>query len=122
MQKTAFELRISDWSSDVCSSDLVCACNPYARCLARTIGASRLRRIDIRPSRQRARYGLDRFQARTKTGDRFLVAFQLTIGKIGDLKICDTSEGGPCELRPHLALAGIGCDKDRKSTRLNSCH
>src|SRR3546814_20757555 len=87
MQKTAFELRISDWSSDVCSSDLVCACNPYARCLARTIGASRLRRIDIRPSRQRARYGLDRFQARTKTGDRFLVAFQLTIGKIGDLKI-----------------------------------
>src|SRR3546814_9082009 len=23
-QKTAYELRISDWSSDVCSSDLVC--------------------------------------------------------------------------------------------------
>src|SRR3546814_5771140 len=23
MQKTAFELRISDWSSDVCSSDLI---------------------------------------------------------------------------------------------------
>src|SRR3546814_6944913 len=85
-------MRISDWSSDVCSSDL---------------------RIDIRPSRQRARYGLDRFQARTKTGDRFLVAFQLTIGKIGDLKICDTAEGGPCELRPHLALAGIGCDKEQ---------
>src|SRR3546814_8046444 len=54
-----------------------------------------------------------RFQARTKTGDRFLVAFQLTIGKIGDLKICDTAEGGPCELRPHLALAGIGCDKEQ---------
>src|SRR3546814_16914688 len=49
----------------------------------------------------------------TKTGDRFLVAFQLTIGKIGDLKICDTAEGGPCELRPHLALAGIGCDKEQ---------
>src|SRR3546814_12234727 len=49
----------------------------------------------------------------TKTGDRFLVAFQLTIGKIGALKICDTAEGGPCELRPHLALAGIGCDKEQ---------
>src|SRR3546814_9085131 len=49
----------------------------------------------------------------TKTGDRFLVAFQLTIGKIGDLKICDTAEGGPCALRPHLALAGIGCDKEQ---------
>src|SRR3546814_2911457 len=45
--------------------------------------------------------------------ERFLVAFQLTIGKIGDLKICDTAEGGPCELRPHLALAGIGCDKEQ---------
>src|SRR3546814_9800935 len=26
MQKTAYEMRISDWSSDVCSSDLVAAC------------------------------------------------------------------------------------------------
>src|SRR3546814_15036141 len=25
-QKTAYEMRISDWSSDVCSSDLPCAC------------------------------------------------------------------------------------------------
>src|SRR3546814_1586670 len=28
-QKTAYEMRISDWSSDVCSSDLLLA--PYAR-------------------------------------------------------------------------------------------
>src|SRR3546814_9165903 len=27
-QKTAYEMRISDWSSDVCSSDLVTAVNP----------------------------------------------------------------------------------------------
>src|SRR3546814_5531988 len=26
-QKTAYELRISDWSSDVCSSDLLCKAN-----------------------------------------------------------------------------------------------
>src|SRR3546814_17128508 len=25
-QKTAYEMRISDWSSDVCSSDLICRC------------------------------------------------------------------------------------------------
>src|SRR3546814_5349870 len=25
MQKTAYEMRISDWSSDVCSSDLCCS-------------------------------------------------------------------------------------------------
>src|SRR3546814_10589747 len=31
-QKTAYEMRISDWSSDVCSSDLwLRSCAPYAR-------------------------------------------------------------------------------------------
>src|SRR3546814_3994902 len=29
-QKTAYEMRISDWSSDVCSSDLVGAAGPLA--------------------------------------------------------------------------------------------
>src|SRR3546814_9738963 len=28
-QKTAYEMRISDWSSDVCSSDLIAATNLY---------------------------------------------------------------------------------------------
>src|SRR3546814_4111460 len=28
-QKTAYEMRISDWSSDVCSSDLGCARPPF---------------------------------------------------------------------------------------------
>src|SRR3546814_3900445 len=30
-QKTAYEMRISDWSSDVCSSDLACADDDDAR-------------------------------------------------------------------------------------------
>src|SRR3546814_5763708 len=30
-QKTAYEMRISDWSSDVCSSDLVIADQPLRR-------------------------------------------------------------------------------------------
>src|SRR3546814_4575224 len=37
-QKTAYEMRISDWSSDVCSSDLVCCRDrrwPRPRCLNR---------------------------------------------------------------------------------------
>src|SRR3546814_5023992 len=29
-QKTAYEMRISDWSSDVCSSDLAGRCHSYA--------------------------------------------------------------------------------------------
>src|SRR3546814_10153381 len=35
-QKTAYEMRISDWSSDVCSSDLI----------------DRVRRVDVVPRRQ----------------------------------------------------------------------
>src|SRR3546814_19225758 len=31
-QKTAYEMRISDWSSDVCSSDLICASRPGCPC------------------------------------------------------------------------------------------
>src|SRR3546814_3446120 len=30
-QKTAYEMRISDWSSDVCSSDLTCVGDPLER-------------------------------------------------------------------------------------------
>src|SRR3546814_5450502 len=34
-QKTAYELRISDWSSDVCSSDLIARCqNNGQSCIA----------------------------------------------------------------------------------------
>src|SRR3546814_10256478 len=32
MQKTAYEMRISDWSSDVCSSDLAAATRANAAC------------------------------------------------------------------------------------------
>src|SRR3546814_8723750 len=34
-QKTAYEMRIRDWSSDVCSSDLPSASPPSARCALR---------------------------------------------------------------------------------------
>src|SRR3546814_2794036 len=38
-QKTAYEVRISDWSSDVCSSDLLCsgACRPNKAGMQRCI-------------------------------------------------------------------------------------
>src|SRR3546814_4186704 len=39
-QKTAYEMRISDWSSDVCSSDLICAfgCEFKLRRFCRVVG------------------------------------------------------------------------------------
>src|SRR3546814_5542382 len=37
-QKTAYEMRISDWSSDVCSSDLrSCRCHPAIAALERAL-------------------------------------------------------------------------------------
>src|SRR3546814_2392595 len=44
MQKTAYELRISDWSSDVCSSDLARASAATATCLSRSARPNRFRR------------------------------------------------------------------------------
>src|SRR3546814_8564079 len=46
-QKTAYELRISDWSSDVCSSDRVCRRSERDRCnlgVADRVGLGHLQR------------------------------------------------------------------------------
>src|SRR3546814_6105873 len=50
-QKTAYEMRISDWSSDVCSSDLL-ADAAYGR-----VAAHRANRLDVVRKQQRARAG-----------------------------------------------------------------
>src|SRR3546814_3091129 len=41
MQKTAYEMRISDWSSDVCSSDLTASRRLWSRGAAATADAAR---------------------------------------------------------------------------------
>src|SRR3546814_15992477 len=41
-QKTAYEMRISDWSSDVCSSDLIARDPSFALALARLSNAQSL--------------------------------------------------------------------------------
>src|SRR3546814_1310391 len=68
MQKTAYELRISDWSSDVCSSDLP-AVVPGTDPIGFT-HLSRPHRLSPRPSeRERARagaYGGTRLLARSE--------------------------------------------------------
>src|SRR3546814_6004550 len=49
-QKTAYEMRISDWSSDVCSSDLA-ARRARGRCVARGTAAPRKLCHDARRAR-----------------------------------------------------------------------
>src|SRR3546814_3668256 len=50
-QKTAYEMRISDWSSDVCSSDLGQLSVQHAQQLAQTRQAAQVRERDARVSR-----------------------------------------------------------------------
>src|SRR3546814_5266192 len=50
-QKTAYEMRISDWSSDVCSSDLAMT-NHERHCWSRHCGNDRKKRTDIAVARR----------------------------------------------------------------------
>src|SRR3546814_8155815 len=46
MQKTAYELRISDWSSDVCSSDLIGKAEIEAEQVERYLTIARAHKVD----------------------------------------------------------------------------
>src|SRR3546814_6764997 len=50
-QKTAYEMRISDWSSDVCSSDLLWSPSIVARCHEAALIALRAGRFAMAPVR-----------------------------------------------------------------------
>src|SRR3546814_8640382 len=72
-QKTAYEMRISDWSSDVCSSDLECR------------GATRLRMASS--SQRRETRGIHPlFRVRVGYSDNARKAGQLRALTVGDRK------------------------------------
>src|SRR3546814_7439722 len=97
-QKTAYEMRISDWSSDVCSSDLQEVAQVAHDVLARA--------ADRDPFAARADY--------IGQGGVF-IELGAHLVEIGDGHI-----------GTQACRAGIGCEfaqnEDRKSTRLNSSH
>src|SRR3546814_5399604 len=108
-QKTAYEMRISDWSSDVCSSDLMRG------------GKSGDRRHHRHHLAQR-QHGFDAFAGdhdRTSTPEPDPVSEQMThrAARIGDRRLVAAVECQPCAVNP-----GDGTTPDRKSTRLNSSH
>src|SRR3546814_5864466 len=104
--KTAYEMRISDWSSDVCSSDLA-ALDVEAEmdrlALAQQQGVER-----ARIERQQRRAGEDegRRQRQTVPGDAAEAAEQPVV-QVAKLLVVAEED--------HEA-------EDRKSTRLNSSH
>src|SRR3546814_2313478 len=120
-QKTAYELRISDWSSDVCSSDLNRQWPPR-RIVDRDVPARAMR---CHPPRQRAigghqGGGLARFLQRRAQCQRDRLRL------LGGRREFGGGDGGepPVGGRQPGPFAGEigGGERDRKSTRLNSSH
>src|SRR3546814_2499882 len=122
-QKTAYEMRISDWSSDVCSSDLCgtssgCGgsrCRHHATAAGKA-GASRPFSLHLRARGQnflRVRIAPWEKQVARCSRDTPQV---LPCRLIGDIHVAEgpANSGQPASTQ----LPGV----DRKSTRLNSSH
>src|SRR3546814_3710398 len=117
-QKTAYELRISDWSSDVCSSDLrpaeraggilVDIGDVGAIALVRNIGVELAEIVDLEPRARR-----DRAAA---IGER---THRPHVDRAAERLPDQRRVGGLVDDRAVQELRRIF---DRKSTRLNSSH
>src|SRR3546814_4847870 len=101
-QKTAYEMRISDWSSDVCSSDL----DPPPLAVAAHVVPLRYRMAANVSALQEDRAGAGLVG--------FVLAHRDHLRRARAL-------GGGRALRQRQQAAGRG-RQDRKSTRLNSSH
>src|SRR3546814_5951762 len=106
-EKTAYESRLSDWSSDVCSSDLLVE--------RQTIG------VRAAPDRHQHDIGFERFGVAAGRGlecQHGLLALHRGLGDLG-LEL----EFHPLFLEDLVRfLADIAVHADRKRTRLNSSH
>src|SRR3546814_4709458 len=125
-QKTAYEMRISDWSSDVCSSDLLIACSFGARRIrsARMTTTDPFALFDAWFAEARASEPNDSnaMALATATPDgRPSVRMVLLKGHGPDGFVfytnLDSRKGGELAANPQVALL-----LDRKSTRPNSSH
>src|SRR3546814_6080305 len=107
-QKTAYEMRISDWSSDVCSSDLK-GTNAAAVVVDTRAELDGLSDAEISAATEAAK-------TRGLAG-KYVITLQNTTGQppLANLK--------NRALREKIFKASVmRCNLDRKSTRLNSSH
>src|SRR3546814_3762257 len=109
-QKTAYEVRISDWSSDVCSSDL------EAETLA---GAHQLGGDDEHPAEREA--GAQAGQVARQRGRHQDAPHQVEAGEAADARDLDQLAVGAEDAGDEVQVDREE-HADRKSTRLNSSH
>src|SRR3546814_9454320 len=95
-QKTAYEMRISDWSSDVCSSDL----NPLRAMVMKTLP-----------------FSLREHPGRAVRSNRIRLAKTSPAGPLHGPRRFMRRQAGR-----HPVQSRIYIGQDRKSTRLNSSH
>src|SRR3546814_4962784 len=109
-QKTAYEMRISDWSSDVCSSDLLLRIRDAARGLSDTVRVAVALNLLTEE-------GLPHFH-------RLIATYLGNSGPWRDWNNMWTAEEDRhgCALRDYVRDARLFNMGDRKSTRLNSSH
>src|SRR3546814_3841644 len=103
-QKTAYEMRISDWSSDVCSSDLVA-----------------LARLQTQWDERLAEIGAEGDEDFDPNSDDVLIAIHHDMAKLGTVERHYSDEAKQ-NARLLIVVKRDGTVEDRKSTRLNSSH
>src|SRR3546814_2912381 len=118
-------MRISDWSSDVCSSDLRAAEPAATTTPAAAVLRHRDRKLAARKEARRLARQRDKVRLRQRVDHA--LAFQ-RIEEAGDVQLADieaAAQDSECiEDFPKRddRVAALVCEKDRKSTRLNSSH
>src|SRR3546814_8189786 len=114
-QKAAYEMRISDWSSDVCSSDLV----------GDRDAGTRVRQVLVAEVRlQLAVRGHDLLADRALRvrGQRLAIGFRYRVGELRERPVERALRRLLDDLRGDLRRHALHQHLDRKSTRLNSSH
>src|SRR3546814_7745396 len=110
-QKTAYEMRISDWSSDVCSSDL------DALLLSRSVLGER-RQVEQQDEDPRPLDVAEELVAQPPA----LVGTLDEPGQVGHDELHLVVKPDHAEVRLERGERVVGDLRDRKSTRLNSSH
>src|SRR3546814_3794844 len=131
-QKTAYELRISDWSSDVCSSDLEFGLvrekgelRIYGAGIVSSRGESLFALDD--PSPNRIMFDLRRVMRTQYRIDDYQQNYFVLSGFDELLRVTLETDFAPLyaelDSLPDIDIAPLGeGDEDMKSTRLNSSH
>src|SRR3546814_2690055 len=111
-QKTAYEMRISDWSSDVCSSDL----DVHRQDVADPGGALVLEELAGAGTPQRIGLARGDFGGRHRHADRATATPLRRVVELGHLwRLAEIGAAAEVAGAEHQGEAGQGCQAERRS-------